>query len=216
MLQLYTYFRSSAAYRVRIALALKGLAYESLPIHLLHDGGQQFTSAYRATNPQALVPSLQTDAGVLTQSLAIIEYLEETAPGQGSALLPADALGRARVRALAQAVACDIHPLNNLRVLRYLTRELAVDEEAKNRWYRHWVEEGLAVFERRLDDGQAGRFCHGDTPTLADCCLVPQVYNAQRFKVDLGAYPEISRINAECMRLPEFAAAAPENQPDAA
>ena len=216
MLQLYTYFRSSAAYRVRIALALKGLAYESLPIHLLHDGGQQFTSAYRATNPQALVPSLQTDAGVLTQSLAIIEYLEETAPGQGSALLPADALGRARVRALAQAVACDIHPLNNLRVLRYLTHELGVSEEQKNAWYSHWIDLGLQALEEMLAHSSAsGRFCHGDTPTLADCCLVPQVFNARRFDCDLSAMPTVCDIVARCEELEAFRRAAPMVQPDA-
>lgn len=216
MLQLYTYFRSSAAYRVRIALALKGLAYESLPIHLLHDGGQQFTSAYRATNPQALVPSLQTDAGVLTQSLAIIEYLEETAPGQGSALLPADALGRARVRALAQAVACDIHPLNNLRVLRYLTHELGVSEEQKNAWYSHWIDLGLQALEEMLAHSSAsGRFCHGDTPTLADCCLVPQVFNARRFGCATQGYPTIERIVDACEQQPAFQQAAPAQQPDA-
>ena len=216
MLQLYTYFRSSAAYRVRIALALKGLAYESLPIHLLHDGGQQFTSAYRATNPQALVPSLQTDAGVLTQSLAIIEYLEETAPGQGCALLPADALGRAHVRALAQAVACDIHPLNNLRVLRYLTHELGVSEEQKNAWYSHWIDLGLQALEEMLAHSSAsGRFSHGDTPTLADCCLVPQVFNARRFGLDLAPYPTVRRIAEHCEGLAPFQAAHPARQPDA-
>lgn len=217
MLKLYSYFRSSAAYRVRIALALKGLPYETVPVHLLKDGGQQHGAAYRATNPQALVPALQesADGPVLTQSLAIIEYLDE-AHG-GAPLLPADALGRARVRALAQAVACDLHPLNNLRVLRHLKHDLGVSEEQKDAWYAHWVALGLAAVEEMLARSpETGRFCHGDAPGLADCCLVPQVFNAQRFNCPMDGYPTIARIVAECEALPAFQQAAPERQPDAA
>ena len=213
-MKLYSYFRSSASYLVRIALNLKKIPHETDFVHLLKNGGEQRSAAYAAVNPQKLVPALATEEGVFTQSLAIIEYLEETHPE--TPLLPATAAERARVRAIAQLMACDIHPLNNLRVLQYLQNHLQADEAAKNAWYAHWIIEGFDALEQLLQSPQTGRFCHGDTPTLADCCLVPQVYNAQRFKVDLGAYPEISRINAECMRLPEFAAAAPENQPDAA
>ncbi len=212
-MKLFTYFRSSAAYRVRIAMNLKGLAYEAVPIHLLKDGGQQLASDYRAINPAGLVPALQDDGTILTQSLAIIEYLDETQPQVP--LMPADALGRARVRALAMAIACDIHPIANLRVLRYLTGTLKVSEEAKNEWFVHWVKEGLAALETQLArDPQTGRFCHGDTPTLADCCLVPQVFNAQRFNIDMVAFPTISRINAVCCELPAFKAAHPSQQPD--
>lgn len=218
-LKLYSYFRSSAAYRVRIALGLKGLAWETIPVHLLHGGGQQHSAAYRATNPQELVPALQDGEGegaaVLTQSLAIIEYLDET--HGGAPLLPQDALGRARVRALAQAIACDLHPLNNLRVLAYLKHTLGVDEAAKNAWYAHWVALGLSALEQSLATSSAtGRYCHGDTPGLADCCLVPQVYNARRFDCPLDGYPTIARIVAACEELPAFQQAAPERQPDAA
>jgi maleylpyruvate isomerase len=212
-MKLFTYFRSSAAYRVRIALNLKGLPYEAAPIHLLRNGGEQLASDYRAVNPAGLVPALQDEGATLTQSLAIIEYLDETQPQVP--LLPADALGRARVRALSMAIACDIHPIANLRVLKYLTGTLGVSEEAKNEWFRHWVKEGLAALETQLArDPQTGRFCHGDTPTLADCCLVPQVFNAQRFNIDMVAYPTIMRINAVCCELPAFAAAHPSQQPD--
>jgi maleylacetoacetate isomerase len=212
-MKLYTYFRSSAAYRVRIALNLKGLAYEAVPVHLLKDGGRQLQDDYRDINPSALLPALVDEGATLTQSLAIIEYLDEVHPL--APLLPRDALGRARVRALAQMVACDIHPLNNLRVLKYLKHTLAVQEEAKNAWYRHWVCVGLAAIEAHLArDADTGRFCHGDTPTVADCCLIPQVFNAQRFAVDLGPYPTIARIDAACTELPAFAAAHPERQPD--
>ena len=212
-MQLYSYFRSSAAYRVRIALNFKGLAYDYVPVHLLKDGGQQLSAGYRALNPAALVPTLCDGDAVITQSLAIIEYLEETHPQP--ALLPADPIGRARVRALAQTIACDIHPLNNLRVLKYLKHELGVDEDAKAAWYRHWVEEGLLALEGMLASGPAGRYCHGDTPTLADLCLVPQVANAQRFNSDLSAMPHVMRIDAACRALPAFEQAAPANQPDA-
>jgi maleylpyruvate isomerase len=214
MLKLYTYFRSSAAYRVRIALNLKGLAYQSVPVHLLKGGGEQLQDSYRAINPGAMVPSLQEGDATLTQSLAILEYLEEVYPD--IALLPADALGRARVRALALIVACDIHPLNNLRVLRYLKNTLQLSEEAKAEWYRHWVQEGLAIIEAHLArDPQTGVFCHGDSPTLADCCLIPQIFNAQRFQLDLSAYPTIEGIHARCTELPAFINAHPEQQPDA-
>ncbi|WP_274572313.1 maleylacetoacetate isomerase [Neisseria leonii] len=212
-MKLYSYFRSSAAYRVRIALNLKNLPYRTEPVHLLQDGGRQRGAEYTALNPQKLVPALTTPDGVLTQSLAIIEYLDETCPEPP--LLPADAAGRARVRTIAQLTACDIHPLNNLRVLQYLEQHFAADGEAKNHWYRHWINEGFTALETLLHSPQTGRFCHGDNPTLADCCLIPQVYNARRFGIDLTAYPTIARIAAECTPLPAFAAAAPENQPDA-
>ncbi|MGX9773874.1 maleylacetoacetate isomerase [Janthinobacterium aestuarii] len=215
-MKLYTYFRSSAAFRVRIALNLKGIAYDSIPVHLLQDGGQQLLPAYRAVNPSALVPALDDDGAILTQSLAMLEYLDETRPGVP--LLPADALGRARVRALALAIACDAHPLTNLRVLKYLKNTLGLSDEAKQEWYRHWMAEGLAAVEALLTQGDpadTGLFCHGDSPTMADCCLVPQVFNAQRFAVDLAPYPRVARIHALCAGLPAFAAAHPSQQPDA-
>lgn len=216
MLTLYTYFRSSAAYRVRIALGLKGLPYASAPVHLVRDGGQQHSPAYQAINPQQLVPALTTEDGtVLTQSLAIMEYLDEAYPDR-PALLPADALGRARVRALAQAVACEIHPLNNLRVLRYLMQELGTTEAQKTAWYQHWVCTGLDALEAMLaSSGATGRFSHGDRPSLADCCLVPQMFNARRFGCPLENYPTFARIVAACEQLPAFQQAAPEQQPDA-
>ena len=212
-MKLYSYYRSSAAYRVRIALNLKQLPYETVGVHLLKNGGEQKQSAYRAKNPQKLVPALEDNEQVFTQSLAIIEYLDEAYRTQP--LLPAAATERARVRAMAQLIACDIHPLNNLRVLGYLQNQLGADETAKTEWYRHWIQEGFAALETLLQSEQTGRFCHGDTPTLADCCLVPQVYNARRFQVDLSPYPTIVRIVAECGALPAFQTAAPENQPDA-
>ncbi|MDN2694911.1 maleylacetoacetate isomerase [Janthinobacterium sp. SUN073] len=215
-MKLYTYFRSSAAYRVRIALNLKGIAYDSIPVHLLQDGGQQLLPAYRAVNPSALVPALDDDGAILTQSLAMLEYLDETRPAVP--LLPGDALGRARVRALALAIACDAHPLTNLRVLKYLKNTLGLSDEAKQEWYRHWMAEGLAAVEALLAQGDpagAGLFCHGDSPTMADCCLVPQVFNAQRFAIDLAPYPRVARIHAHCAGLPAFAAAHPSRQPDA-
>lgn len=212
-MKLYSYFRSSAAYRVRIALNLKKLPHETAYIHLLKDGGEQRSAAYAALNPQKLVPSLETEEGVFTQSLAIIEYLEEVSPE--IPLLPTDPAGRARVRTIAQLIACDIHPLNNLRVLQYLQQHLGAGEAVKNAWYIHWITEGFDALEQLLQSPQTGRFCHGDSPTLADCCLVPQVYNARRFHMDLSPYPTLSRISAECETLPAFAAAAPENQADA-
>ncbi|MDO4682429.1 MAG: maleylacetoacetate isomerase [Lautropia sp.] len=212
-MKLYTYFRSSAAYRVRIALNLKGLPYESVPVHLVRDGGEQRQPAYRALNPAGLVPALVDQGEVLTQSLAIIEYLDEQHPTP--ALLPEGALDRARVRALAQTIACDTHPLNNLRVLQYLGKVLGADEAARQAWYRHWVAEGLGAVERLLAaDPRTGDFCHGNAPGLADCCLVPQVFNARRFDCDLSGMPVIQRIVARCESLPAFQQAAPEQQPD--
>ena len=215
-MKLYTYFRSSAAYRVRIALNLKGLPYEAVPVHLLKDGGGQLKEDYRAVNPSALVPTLQDEGegATVTQSMAILEYLEETHPLVP--LLPSAPLERARVRALAQMVACDIHPINNLRVLRYLVRTFGINDAAKDEWYRHWIREGFNAIEAHLArDPVAGRFCHGDTPTFADCFLLPQVVNAQRFDIDLGHYPHIARITDACAELPAFIAAHPAQQPDA-
>ena len=215
-MKLFSYFRSSASYRVRIALNLKGLAYEVVPVHLLKGGGEQLAPAYRALSPDGLVPVLlDDDTGLaLNQSLAIVEYLEETYPTP--ALLPEEAADRAWVRSLALSIACDIHPLNNLRVLRYLTQELKVSEEDKNRWYRHWCEQGLAAIESVLArDPRVGIYCFGAIPSLADCCLIPQVANAQRLQCDLSAMPTILRINAACMELESFRHASPANQPDA-
>ena len=214
MLKLYTYFRSSAAFRVRIALNLKGLPFESIPVHLLQDGGVQHTPAYAALNPAQLVPTLVDGELILGQSLAIIEYLEEACPAP--ALLPPDALGRARVRALAQTIACEIHPLNNLRVLQYLEHELQIDAAARAKWYRHWVTVGFTALETLLANSfDTGAFCHGDTPTLADCCLIPQVANARRFDTPLDAFPQIRRIEAACLALSAFERAAPQAQADA-
>mgnify|MGYP005756040259 CR=1 FL=1 len=213
-LRLYGYWRSSAAYRVRIALNLKGLAYESVPVHLLRDGGEQHGDGYRQLNPQELVPVLLHGSRVLRQSLAIIEYLDETWPDPP--LLPATARDRARVRGIAQLIACDIHPLNNLRVLQFFEQTWHVPQPERELWVRRWIQEGFAALERLLQESPStGEFCEGDTPTLADCCLVPQVYNAQRFGVDLEPYPSIRRIHAACEALPAFEAARPERQPDA-
>lgn len=212
-LKLYSYWRSSAAYRVRIGLNLKGLAYQIAPVHLLRDGGEQHGAAFRAANPQGLVPVLQHGQRMLRQSVAILEYLDETWPDQP--LLPAVARDRQRVRAIAQMVACDIHPLNNLRVLQYFDREWNVPQPERDEWVRHWIVEGFTAVETMLNDNPAtGRFCEGDRPTLADCCLVPQVYNARRFGLDLGAFPTIARIDQACRELPAFDAARPERQPD--
>lgn len=213
MTTLYGYFRSSAAYRVRIALNLKGLDYDQVPVNLVK--GEQSSGDHLARNPQGLVPSLAIDDSLaLNQSLAICEYLDEVYPEP--ALLPANALERAQVRSLAQLVACEVHPLNNLRVLKYLVSQLGVDEAAKLAWYHHWIAEGFTALEATLSAApRTGDFCHGDTPTLADICLVPQVYNAERFECDLSAYPTIQRIVANCRSLPAFEKAAPEAQPDA-
>lgn len=212
-MKLYDYFRSSAAYRVRIALNLKGLAPERAFIHLRKN--MQRDEAYLAINPHGLVPALVSDDGaVLTQSLAIIEYLDETVPAPS--LLPGTAVERARVRAIAMAMACDIHPLDNLRVLRYLLHTVGVEEAQKDAWYKYWIDVGLEALEASLArDPATGRFCHGDAPTLADICLVPQLANARRVDMDLSPYPTLTRIESHCLALPAFADAAPMNQPDA-
>ncbi len=210
-MKLYTYFRSSAAYRVRIALALKGLAYEPGFVHLLRDGGEQHRPDYGALNPMHLVPTFVADDGtVLTQSLAILEWLEEAYPAP--ALLPRDMTARARVRAFAAAIACDIHPLNNLRVLRYLKRELAQEQVAIDTWYRHWIGVALPALETMAGDGP---FCFGDAPSMADICLVPQLFNARRYGCPLDAFPRLLRAEAACQALPGFQAASPGAQPDA-
>lgn len=211
MRQLYSYFRSSASYRVRIALNLKQLEYDTVPVHLAKCA--QRREGYLAVNPAGLVPALVEDGHVLTQSLAIIEYLDELHPEPP--LLPGSAADRARIRAIAQTIACEIHPLNNLGVLNYLRDALDVDETARNAWYRHWVEKGLATVEGLLADSRSGAFCHGDAPTLADCCLVPQVFNAQRFASRLDHVPTVMRIFDQCMALDAFQRAAPAAQPDA-
>ena len=213
MLTLHTYFRSSAAFRVRIALNLKGLAWTPQTVWLPDD--EHKGDDYRALNPQALVPTLIDAGRHLNQSLAIIEYLDETKPGPK--LLPGDPAGRARVRALSQLVACEIHPVNNLRVLKYLKNVLGHDQATIDTWYRHWVAEGFAALERELSgSADTGRHCHGDAPTMADCCLVPQVFNARRFELDLAPYPTLMRVFAENMKLPAFDSAQPSKQADAA
>jgi maleylpyruvate isomerase len=214
MLTLHSYFRSSASYRVRIALNLKGLPYNYVPVHLLKDGGQQHSADYQRMNPARLVPTLVDDGHALGQSLAIMEYLEETHPEP--ALMPRDALGRARVRALAQSIACEIHPLNNLRVLQYLDNDLKVDESTKANWYRHWITLGFTAMETTLaGDSATGSFCHGNTPGLVDCCLIPQIANSRRYDTPLDAFPTIRRIEQACLALDAFAKAAPQVQPDA-
>jgi len=211
MTMLYGFYRSSAAYRVRIALNFKNVSYADAFVHLAK--GEQH-KAFARLNPQKLVPALEIDGHLLTQSLAILEYLEETRPEPP--LLPKDAPGRARVRGLALQVACDIHPLNNLRVLGYLAKTLGASEEQKLAWYGHWIAEGLAAIETALARVPAtGEFCHGARPSLADVCLVPQVANARRFNCPLDSYPTVRRIEAACLVLPAFAKARPENQPDA-
>lgn len=210
-MELYNYFRSSASYRVRIALALKGLDWAYRAVNL--PGNEQMAESYAAVSASRLVPLLRDGEHVLTQSLAIIEYLDETHPEPP--LLPRDAVGRARVRALALDIACEIHPLNNLRVLRYLVQSLKVMEDDKNRWYRHWVETGLEVVERQLA-ARPARYCHGDTPTLADCTLVPQIFNAKRFDCRLDHVPNVMRVFDACMQLDAFEKTRPEACPDAA
>jgi maleylacetoacetate isomerase len=209
-MKLYNYFRSSASFRVRIALNLKGLAYDYISVHLAK--GEHKQPAYAAIAAEGLVPLLDTGAVKLGQSMAIIEYLDETYPTP--ALLPADAVGRAKVRALAQAIACEIHPLNNLRVLQYLANELKVAQDPKNAWYRHWVRLGLLSFEKQLAQLPAAKYCYGDTPTLADCLLVPQIFNGQRFDCDFSELPRTMAVFQACMLLPAFDQAQPKNCPD--
>ena len=212
-MKIHGYFRSSAAYRVRIALNLKSLECETALVNL--QAGDQSSSAYRAINPQGRVPALEVDDQVLVQSLAILEYLDETFPAQP--LLPTEPLAKARVRGLANIIACDIHPLNNLAVLNYLKDDLSVDEESRTLWYQHWVRQGFEGMEPLLaQSSETGKFCHGDTPGLADVCLVPQVFNAQRFNCDLSPYPTIGRIYEACTALEAFDKAQPSNQPEAA
>jgi len=211
-MELFNYFRSSASYRVRIALALKGLSYDYRSVHLAKN--EQMQESYAAVSAARLVPLLKDGDAAVTQSMAIIEYLDEVHPEPP--LLPKDPLDRAYVRGLAQDIACEIHPLNNLRVLRYLTRELGVSEENKDRWYRHWVETGLEAVELRLNrEGRAGRYCFGDAPSLADCLLVPQIFNAQRFNCRLDHVPTVMAIHGRCMELEAFAQTQPSACPDA-
>jgi len=209
-MELFSYFRSSASWRVRIALALKGLAYDYRGVHLLRN--EQLAADYGALQPSHLVPLLKDGETVVSQSLAILEYLDETHPAPP--LLPADAAGRAFARSLALDIACEIHPLNNLRVLRYLVHEMGVDEAHKNQWMRHWMQDGLAVVESRVA-ARGQRFCHGDTPGLADCLLVPQLFNARRFEARIDHLPTLQRIEAECLQLPAFADTHPSRCPDA-
>jgi maleylacetoacetate isomerase/maleylpyruvate isomerase len=209
-MKLYNYFRSSASFRVRIALEIKGLSYDYVPVHLVK--GEHKQPGYAALAPEMLVPRLEVDGHNLAQSMAIIEYLDETHPEP--ALLPADPLGRAQVRALAQSIACEIHPLNNLRVLKYLVKELGASEETKNTWYRYWVRSGLEAFERQLAQLPASRFCWGDAPTLTDCCLVPQIFNGQRFDVSFDGLPRTMAAFEACMALPAFQRAQPSSCPD--
>jgi maleylacetoacetate isomerase len=217
-MKLYGYFRSSASYRVRIALNLKNIEYEQIAVHLIKNGGEQFSAHFQSINPEALVPALIDDVDektmAMSQSLAILEYLEERYPQP--ALLPADLSDRAYVRGLALSIACDIHPVNNLRILKYLATQFGATDEQKNLWYQHWCEIGLKALEQRIaNDARRGKFCFGDTPTMADCCLIPQIFNAQRFKCDLTQMPTLMEINDRCLTLPAFERAAPMNQPDA-
>ena len=213
-MKLYTFFRSSASYRVRIALNLKGIAYEQAPIHLRRGGGEQFGAAYRALNPQALVPTLEDGRKILTQSLAIIEYLEEKQPQP--ALLPKDPADKALVRSMAMIVACEVHPIQNLRVLNYVKKEYNQTDEQVNRWAQHWIDLGLSALEEMLAaQPKRGKYCWGNAPTLADICLVPQVGNARRYGCDLSRYTNILAVEKNCAALPAFIDAAPDKQPDA-
>lgn len=213
-LQLFSYWRSSAAFRVRIALNLKGLAYELIPVNIARNGGEHHNEAFHAINPQELVPVLRHGGRLIRQSIAIIEYLDETF--DGARLLPVTARERARARGLAQLIACDIHPLNNMRVLQYLENEFHTPLVERESWIRHWITEGFAALEEILTSSPStGAYSEGDTPSIADVCLVPQVYNAQRFSVDMAPYPTIRRIHEQCMQLREFENARPEKQPDA-
>ena len=213
-LKLFTYFRSSAAWRVRIALHLKGIAHDAIPVHLLRDGGEQNAKAYRELNPQGLVPLLVDGDEVINQSLAIIEYLDETHPEPP--LLPQSAAGRARARGLALMIACDIHPLNNLRVLQALESDFGADDAVKKVWMHRWLKAGFTALESMLaSDARTGRCCHGDAPTLPDLMLVPQMYNARRFGHELGPYPTLLAIERHLLTLPAFSETAPERQADA-
>jgi maleylacetoacetate isomerase len=213
-IRLYSYWRSSAAYRVRIALNLKGLPFETIPVHLVRDGGEQHAAAFNDLNPQEMVPVLLHGNRILRQSMAIIEYLDETFPE--SPLMPATARDRQRVRALAQMIACDIHPLNNLRVLQFFEKTWNVPQPERDLWIRHWIRVGLDAIEHtRADNPSTGTFADGEQPTMADCCLVPQVFNAERFGVEMAPYATIRRIVQSCLALDAFQAARPENQPDA-
>lgn len=213
---LYSYFRSSAAYRVRIGLNLKGLDYQIKPVHLLKDGGQQHQPDYVQVNPVQLLPALDDDGLIITQSLAILEYLDERYPELP--LLPKASAERAWARSVAQTVACDIHPLNNLRVLQYLKNELHAEEDARNEWYRHWVSVGLQGLEALVQrhGKKAQSFIFGDIPGIAEICLVPQLFNARRFEIDLTAFPRLLAIEEKCLELSAFQKAAPDRQPDAA
>jgi len=211
---LYGYFRSSAAFRARIALNLKGIKPELRFIHLLKEGGQQHTAAYKTLNPMELIPALVHDGQLITQSLAIMEYLDEIVPEPP--ILPKDALGRARVRELACVIACDIHPVNNLRVAQYLNRELPFSDEQRTNWQRHWIPVGFESLEKMLSlSKNTGTYCYGDTPTIADICLIPQIFNARRVNLEVERYPTLSRVFAHAMQHPAFDAAQPKNQPDA-
>jgi maleylacetoacetate isomerase len=213
-MKLYTFFRSSASYRVRIALNLKGLSYEQVPVHLRRGGGEQLQSAYRSINPQALVPTLDDRGRILTQSLAIIEYLEETHPLPP--LLPKDPVERALVRSMALLVACEIHPIQNLRVLNYLKKEYQTNDEQVNQWAQHWIDLGLGALEQMISrEPNPGKFCFGSTPTMADICLIPQLGNARRYGCNLSQYPKILTVEDACLALPAFFNATPEKQPDA-
>ena len=211
-MKLYGYWRSSAAYRVRIAMHLKGMSFESIAVHLVKDGGQQHQDAYVELNPAHLVPTYVDEDVTLNQSLAIIDYLDEKYPAV--AIYPADIVMKAKVKAMALDVACEIHPVNNLRVQHYLANNLAIEEQEKLAWSHHWMNLGFAAIEKQLETN-AGKFCFGDNVTMADICLVPQVYNANRFNLDMSAYPHIVRVVNNCNELPAFIAALPENQADA-
>lgn len=209
MLQLYNYYRSSASYRVRIALNLKELDYKEIPIHLLNQGGEHHTLEYRAINPQGLVPALLTGSNIITQSLAIIEYLDELHPEPP--LMPKDLIQKAKARSFALAIAADMHPLNNLRVLKFLTLDLGLSEEKKNEWYQNWVATGFEALETTLTSAKHKTdFCFGNFPTIADICLVPQMYNARRFNCDISSYPTLVRIDAHCQTHPAFSKAQPQ------
>ena len=210
VMKLHNYFRSSASFRVRIALELKGLSYGYVAVHIAK--GDHKKPPYVDLSADTLVPLLEADGEQLSQSMAIIEYLDEKHPWP--ALLPAHAVGRAKVRALAQSISCDMHPINNLRILKYLVKELKVDEEAKNTWYRHWCREGLVAFEKQLNQLPESTYCYGDSPTLADCCLVPQIFNAQRFQTKLEGLPRTMAAFEACMALPAFQKAEPSACPD--